>query len=163
MALALKSSQVDMSGLDLVVRSIQSGATAGTQGFHSNTFPILNGVAPRSLTGTTITLGAADILAGLIVNNNAGAVTLTTDTAANIITALNTATASNANVGDVYACTIINGGNTAGVITCNAGTGCTFDTNAVAADRAIAINTSKQLYFRLTNVTAGAEAITLYI
>lgn len=110
---------VDLSGEDLVINTVRYSTAQGSQGFAvlDNT-----GGGPTIVAGTTATLTEPILETGLIITTNAAAVTLTTDTAANIITAMNN-TSSGAQIGDVIIFTISCHG--AGGITLNLGTGIT--------------------------------------
>lgn len=87
---------VDMSGDDVVVNTIRYTSGAGSQGFN-----VLDnqGGGVTVVSGTTATLTVPVMLTGLIVTTNAGATTLTFDTAANLITQL-TADGSGPQIGD---------------------------------------------------------------
>lgn len=147
---------VDLAGMDILCRTVQtSSSTTGGTGFK---FLGGNGTTPSSVTTTTSTYTAANMLAGVIVNSNAGAVTATLDTATNIIAAIN-AVSSGANVGDIISFELINGGSTSGTITVGAGTGGTFDANVPAANKAVGINLAKTVFVRITNVTTPAYVI----
>lgn len=147
---------VDLAGMDIICRNIQSaGNTTNGTGFK---YLGGNGTTPSSVTTTSSTYTAANMLAGIIVNSNAGAVTGTLDTATNIVNAINAAS-SGANVGDIISFELINGGNTSGAITVGAGAGGTFDTNVPAANKVIAINLAKTIFVRITNVTTPAYVV----
>jgi hypothetical protein len=153
------SRTIDMHGSDILVNSIVSLDGVGTP----TRYEIGNGVAPTSVTTTTTTITAAIILGGIIVNSAASAVTATLDTAANLLTAINANYPQGANVGDLYAFEIINGGNTSGAITVGAGSGGTFDANVPAANKVVAINTARTIFVRMTNVTPGSAAYVVYM
>lgn len=105
------------------------------------------------------TYTAADLLAGIIVRDCAGAGRSDVlPTAALLVAAL-----ANPAVGDVIQCYIINGSDAAETLTIGAGTGGGFDTNQTSASRVIAQNASKLLHIRLTNVTASSEAYVAYL
>lgn len=109
-------------------------------------------------TAGNVTLTAAEILAGVIVADCAGAGrTYTLPTAALLVAAV-----PNAQVGDQIECTIINGSDAAEAITIGEGVGGTWDANFVAA-KTIAQNVGKTVFLRLTNVTASAEAYVVYL
>lgn len=154
-----KSQTVDYSGSDIICRNILTAAPIGGSG---TKWLGTNGTIPPSVTTTTSTYTAANMLAGVIVNSAATAVTATLDTAANLVAAVNTASAG-ANIGDMVSFELVNGGNTSGAITVGAGTGGTFDTNVPAANKVIAINLAKTIFVRLTNVTPGSEAYVIYM
>lgn len=154
-----KGRVVDLSGNDIICRNILTAAAIGGAGFKCL---YGNGATPTSVTTTTSTYTIANMLTGVIVNSNAGAVTATLDTAANIVAGINSASAGS-NVGDMVTFELINGGNTSGVITVGAGTGGTFDANVPAANRTVAINLARTIFIRLTNVTPGSEAYAIYM
>jgi hypothetical protein len=104
------------------------------------------------------TYTAAEVIGGIIVRDPNGAGrTDTLPTAALLVAALD-----RPRVGDTLTLAIINGADAAETITLNAGTGGGFDTNQTAASRVIPQNSSKDVYIRLTNVTAGSEAYVVY-
>src|SRR6266849_9332660 len=92
-----KARTVDLSGNDIICRNILTAASIGGAGFK---WLGCNGSTPSSVTTTTSTYTIANMLAGVIVNSNAGAVTATLDTAVNIVAGVNGASAG-ANVGDL--------------------------------------------------------------
>lgn len=116
------------------------------------------GTPVSTIPGATVTVTGANLLTGIITYAPSVANTATIDTAANIVAAVNGATAG-AVVGDYISALIVNG-SSANAITLAAGTGGTFDTNQ--ATRAIPVNTSKWVIIRLTNVIGGSEAYTIY-
>lgn len=147
---------VNMSGMDIICRNIEISAPSGaTTGFK---FLGGNGTTPSSVTTTTSTYTAANMLAGIIVNSAASAVTATLDTATNLVNAI-TAASSGCNIGDIISFELINGGNTSGAITVGAGSGGAFDTNVPAANKVVAINLAKTIFVRITNVTTPAYVI----
>lgn len=149
------SRQVNLDGDDVAMNALMYA-------FGSSNIPVhvfnCNGSAPSSVTTTSTTVLAAQILAGIFVNSAASAVTLTLDSATNIVNYLNTNT-SGANVGDILQLELINGGNTSGAITVGAGSGGGFDTNVPAANKTVAINTAKTVFIRITNVSTPAYVI----
>lgn len=152
-----KSKTVDMSGNDVIVRNIlTASASVGGTGFKQLWG---NGNAPLSSTSTSLTVTSANMLTGIIISNGASGVTATLDTAANLVAAVNSASAG-AVVGDVVAFEI--SANTSAV-TVAAGTGGTFDTNVVAAAKTIAAAGAKTVFVRLTNVTPSSEAYVIYM
>lgn len=154
-----KGRTIDMSGNDIICRNILTAAPTGAAGFK---WLGCNGATPSSVTTTTSTYTVANMLAGVIVNANAGAVTATLDTAANIVAGVNGSSAG-ANIGDLITFELINGGSASGAITVNTGTGGTFATNVPAANQVVAINLAKTVFVRLTNVTLGSEAYQVYM
>lgn len=114
---------------------------------------------PTSISASTAqTLTATQLGTGIITINATAALTATFDTAANIVGYVNNNSAG-AVVGDVMQVLLVNGQAT-NAITLAAGSGGSFDTNQ--ATRTIAASTSKYCYIRLTNVTGGSEAYTIY-
>ena len=93
---------LDESGNDVVVNSIRFSPSVGNQGF--NVIDNLGG-GITTVAGTSATLTLAVMKTGFIVTTNAGATTLTFDTAANIIAAMN-ATGSGAQIGDTIIFTV---------------------------------------------------------
>jgi hypothetical protein len=150
--------QANYSGNDIAAMCFQTGAVSGQDGFHTN----LYSGAVTSVTTTSTSVTAAVFLGGLLVNNAATAVTATLDTAANIVKAVDAASGG-ANVGDLFECLVINGGSATGAITVAAGTGGSFDANVPAGNRTVAIQTQKIVAIRLTNVTSGSEAYTIFM
>jgi len=154
-----KAQTIDLSGNDIIVRNVLSAASSGSTGFK---WLGTNGTTPPSVTTTTSTYTAANMLSGVIVNSAATAVTATLDTAANIVAAVNSAS-SGANIGDMISFELVNGGSSSGAITVGAGTGGAFDANVPAANKAVAINLAKTIFVRLTNVTPASEAYVIYM
>jgi hypothetical protein len=105
------------------------------------------------------TYTAAEILGGIIVRDTAGSSRSDVLPSA----ALLVAAIPGAAVGDVVKCRIINGADAAEVLTIGAGSGGGFDTNQTAASRVIGQNASKDVYIKLTNVTASSEAYVAYL
>jgi hypothetical protein len=121
---------------------------------------IYNMPAAASYSGAQTYLNT-DLIGGIIVHNTGGAgVNGTLPTAALMRAALSQF-GSPARVGDTIYCLIVNGGS-AGSITLIAGSGGSFDTNQVAGSQVIATLTSKTVLLRMTNVTPGSEAYTIY-
>ena len=154
-----KALTVDLSGQDIICRNILTSALVGGAGFK---WLGTNGTTPPSVTTTTSTYTAANILAGVVVNSAATAVTATIDTAANLVAAVNGSSAG-ANIGDMLSFELINGGSSSGAITVGAGSGGAFDANVPAANKVVAINLAKTIFIRLTNVTLGSEAYVIYM
>jgi hypothetical protein len=169
--------QVNEAGLDPVVNSTRSRATktpvtlTGTAGLGSAYTTNTQGTnwiepfgPPRTGTSNAnFTALAADLLTGIITWNNSDTAThnMTLDTAAHIVSAVNSVT-SGAQVGDYIGCLVINstGSGSGGTITIVNGSGGTFDANQTAP--IIAVGTSRWLILRLTNVTPGSEAYVTY-
>jgi hypothetical protein len=104
-------------------------------------------------TASAVTLTAAQILGGLILEDpNGGAATATLPTAALLLAAI-----PGAVVGTSFEFTIRNTADAAETITVAGGTGGTISGTAT-----IAQNNSKRFLVRLTNVTAASEAYTVY-
>lgn len=120
---------------------------------------IYNMPAPASYPSTQ-TYAAADIVGGIIVQGNAGAISSTLPTAALLVAAIKAIVGPQLAVGACVECLIINGGT--GIVTLIAGTGGTFDTNQGGASQIIGVGTSKYVTLRLTNVTPGSEAYVIY-
>jgi hypothetical protein len=100
---------------------------------------------------------AAEFLGGIIFRDCASSArTDTLPTAAAFIAALR-----GEKVGDIYSCLIINDSDAAETITIDVATGTTIA--QIAGTRTIVQNTAKHVYLRLTNVTAGSEAMVAYI
>lgn len=150
------SHMVNEAGLDSIVNNTRVRATASNP---TGTNWIDGSGTPVSATpGATVTISAANLLTGIITYSPSTACTATFDTAANIVAAVNSNTAG-AFIGDYISALIVNGNATNG-ITLAAGSGGAFDTNQ--ATRTIPVNTSKWVLIRLTNVTLGSEAYTIY-
>ena len=161
------AASVDEAGLDDIVNNARVRATRVPITVGTITFPAapqginyIDGIGtPISTTpGASSTLLAEQLLTGIITQAPSVGNTSTFDTAANIVAGVNKVTAG-AVVGDMITCLIINGSG-ANTITLAAGTGGGFDTNQ--ATRVIAVNTSRYVWIRLTNVTSGSEAYIVY-
>ena len=105
------------------------------------------------------TYTAADILAGVIVRDCAGAGRSDVLPTAALLEGAMTGP----QVGDIVRCLIVNGSDAAETLTIGAGSGGAFDANQTAASRVIPQNSSKIITIRLTNVTSGAEAYVAYL
>lgn len=160
----------NLAGTDEVVANERSRAqlypiTVGTVTFPAN--PI--GTCYYSATGTPIsttpgaasTIDAGQLLTGIVIQAPSLANTSTLDTAANIVKGVN-AIGAGAVIGDVITCYFGNGSGT-NTITIAAGAGGGFDTNQPAAARVVAVNSSRWVMVRLTNVTPGSEAYVVYM
>lgn len=167
MAVYQTAASVDMAGNDELVnnarvRSTKSAITVGTITFPAAPLGInyIDGIGtPISTTpGATTTILAEQLLTGLITFAPSAACTATFDSGANIVAGVNKVTAG-AVVGDIITCLIINGSGTNGITLAVPASGA-FDTNN--ANRAIAVNTSRYCWVRLTNVTPGSEAYVVY-
>lgn len=105
------------------------------------------------------TYTAAAINGGLIVRDCAGASRSDTFPTAALLLAAYPGLA----VGDVISCKIVNGSDPiTEVLTLVEGAGMTWDANQTAVSRVILGASSKHVYFRFTNVTAGAVAAVIY-
>lgn len=163
-----QSRMENLAGLDTVENSARMNATLGTVTVRSVTFPVLpygnafifGRGAPVSITsGSAIALDAGQIMSGICTLKPTASVNLTFDTAAQIVAGVNAVT-SGAQVGDQIWCTVSNGASGAFTLAPQAGSGVTFDANQ--ANTTITNGTSREFIFRLTNVTPGSEAVTLY-
>jgi len=106
----------------------------------------------------TVTLTASEFIGGLIVGTPAAAVNYTLPAAADVVTALKAAGKPPA-VGSTFRVIIQNASaNPADVITIVAGTGNTLAGTATFGD-----GLAHEIVYRLTNVTAAAEAATAYL
>lgn len=160
----------NLAGTDEVVANERSRASLYPQTVGTVTFPTnLLGTCYYSSTGAPIstvpgaasTIDVGQLLTGIVIQAPSVANTSTLDTAANIVKGVNQI-GSGAVVGDVISCYMGNG-SAANVITVAAGSGGAFDTNQPAAARTIAINSSRWVMVRLTNVTSGSEAYVVYM
>lgn len=104
------------------------------------------------------TLTAAMLLGGLIDEDPEGAANWTTDTAANIVAAID-----GAYIGQTFECILMNDATAASaeVVTIVAGAGVTLHGSTVTLTEGT--NETAKLVFRLTNVTAASEAVDCYI
>lgn len=147
---------LDLGGNDLIVNSITTNSVGnGITGFK---LLLGNGTSPVSVTTTTSTYTAANMLSGIVVNSAAAAVTATLDTVTNIIAAIKAAYGT-CNVGDTIDFELINGGSSLGAITVGAGTGGTFDANIATLNKTVAINTARTIFVRISNVSTPAYVI----
>lgn len=155
----LRLDEIDMNtrtGYNAVAVSV-NGGTLPANSLGTNW---MNGFGtPTSTTpGATATITAAQLSTGICVFAPSAASTLTFDTAANIVDMVNKRSAG-AVVGDIIQCLIINGSGTNGITMAVPASG-SFDTNQ--SNKAIAVNTSRYVFIRLTNVTGGSEAYVVY-
>lgn len=114
--------------------------------------------APVSKSGAA-TLTAAEVLAGIVVDNpgNTG-IALTFPTAALLVAAI-----PGAKVGDLIKVQVINGDATAThIVTLTEGSGGSWDANQAAGSRIVPVLNSKTVFLRLTNVTLSSEAYVMY-
>jgi hypothetical protein len=160
-------------GIDVVVsnsrmRASQPGAgnvTIGTVTFLNNplgTNYICGTGAPISTApGASSTIDIGQLLTGMVIQQPSVANTSTLDTAANIVQGIMKMSAG-PQVGDIIECYFGNGSGSF-TVTLAAGSGGTFDANQPASARVIAVNSSRWVLVRLTNVTLGSEAYTIYL
>lgn len=155
--------------LDEITSNSRTGYLSTATAVNGGTIPAnvlgtnwMNGFGTPSSTtpGATATLTAAQISTGIVIIAPSAANTLTLETPANIVAMVN-ARGAGAVVGDIIQVLIINGSGTNAITLSNSGvTGASFDTNQ--NNKVIAANTSRWCFFRLTNVTGGSEAYTVY-
>lgn len=149
---------INEGGLDQICNNTRNRASS-TNSLGVN-WMLGSGATPPSTnpaSSNSTALVAANLGIGIIVlSPSAAAQTFTTDTAANIVSYMSQNSAT-VQVGDVLTCFLINGG--ANSFTVGFGSGVSKDTNASAT---WAANTSKTIYFRLTNVTPGSETVVAY-
>ena len=149
---------VNEAGMDAVINNTRVRATA------SNPLGVnyIDGIGtPISITPTTsVTITAAQLLTGVITIKATNATTVTFDTAANIVAAVNGASAG-AVVGDYISVLIVNGASATSTLTLATSTGVTYDTNQ--ANSTIPVASSRYALIRLTNVTPGSEACVIYL
>lgn len=137
--------------------SMQQPGAQGAFPNYSDLLAAIKGMQPAvsslSSSGTTDTLAASSIVSGIYVRSGAtAAVAATTDTAANIVSALG----PNAWVGQTFLLFYVNLNTTSGAVTVSAGTGVTLTgTNTVpVAGLRCYVGT-------VTNVTSGSQAVTM--
>lgn len=111
------------------------------------------GAATTNTTVTSRSMTAAEFLAGIFISSAAGALALTFPTAAALVAAM-----PNAQVGSTAVLYLVNTSNNTITITTNTGLTITGGHGTATA----ATNTSQIVIAKCTNVTAGAEAVTLY-
>ena len=104
------------------------------------------------------TLSAAELLGGFIDDDPEGNATWTTDTAANIVAAI-----TDCVVGTTFRCVLFNDatGASGEVVTVAGGAGVTMHGTTLTMTEGT--NITMELIFRLTNVTAAAEAVDCYV
>jgi hypothetical protein len=155
MAVLNYSQQDNMAATDVIINNSRMRATVtnpqGQNWMAGFGTPI--SIAP----GATSQLTTAQLLTGIVTIAPTQACTVTFPTAANMVAAF-AANSSGAQVGDVLECLIMNG--TASTTITLASTNVSYDTNQ--ANTTIAGATSKYVLIRLTNVTSGSEAYTVY-
>ena len=148
---------INEAGLDSVNGNsrVRATSTSGTNPL--GTMYMQGTGTPITYTGTTQTMTAANLLTGMIIGQPSGSATYTTDTAANIIAAMNAASAG-VQVGDYLECYLANDAAIAVVITIAGGTNVT---PARATNLTLTGGQSCILTFRCTAVGA-TPTFTLY-
>lgn len=111
------------------------------------------GAAAVNTTTTARTMTAAEFLAGLFVTTAAGALALTLPTAAALVAAF-----PNVQVGSQVELKLVNAGNNTLTLTTNTGLTITGGHGTATLPTV----TSQILVAKFTNVTLGAEAVTIY-
>jgi hypothetical protein len=153
--------------LDEICMNSRSGYNFAATAVNGGTLPVnplgtnwMNGFGTPSSTtpGAASTITAAMLSTGIIIEAPSTGNTSTFDSAANIVAMVN-ARSAGAVVGDVIQCLIINGSGTNSITMAVPASG-SFDTNQ--SNKAIAVNTSRYVFIRLTNVTPGSEAYVVY-
>lgn len=144
------SNVVDMSALDTNMAGNRFSTVAGVLGPRVID---VNGQTPIVVSGTSATLTAANIETGLIISTNAGATTLTLDTATNIVNALNSIGGGVA-VGDTVWFTVSSHG--AAGATLAVGSGGTL-TNGTSGT--VATGTQRLFHLQITNVGTPAYSV----
>lgn len=162
-------SRADDVRLDEITMNSRTGYNFASTSVNGGTLPVnvlgtnwMNGFGiPSSTTpGATSTLTAFQMSSGIAVIAPSAANTLTLETPANVVAMMN-ARSAGAVVGDIFQVLVINGSGTNAITLSNSGvTGASFDTNQ--NNKTIAVNTSRYIFFRITNVTPGSEAYTVY-
>jgi hypothetical protein len=164
------SAVVNMAALDEVVanergRASYSPVTVGTVTFPANPLGTCyyqgTGAPISTVPGAASTIDVGQFLTGIIIQAPSAANTSTLDTAANMVAGCSKI-GSGAQIGDVLSCYFGNGSGT-NTITIAGGTNGTFDANIPAANKVIAVNASRWVFVRLTNVTPGSEAYVIYL
>lgn len=160
----------NIAGNDEVVTNSRMRATLYPQTIGTVTFPVNpfgtnyicgTGAPISTVPGATSTIDIGQLLTGIVIQAPSAGNASTLDTAANIVAGINKMSAG-AQIGDVIQCYFGNG-SAANTITITAGSGGSFDTNQPAAARVIAVNSSRWVMVRLTNVTSASEAYVIYI
>jgi hypothetical protein len=165
--MVINTAQIDlMGGLDEVVMNQRVRAyVPGTPNVSSNSQQLGTlwmqgtGVATNLAAGSTpVTITAAMLGTGIIVQSPSGVTVWNLDTATNILNYMNL-NSGGVQVGDILMCDVINASATgANTITINFGTGGSFDTGQTAL--VMAGNTSRTLFIRFTSVGASPTYIT---
>lgn len=153
--------------LDEITMNSRTGYLSTATAVNGGTIPAnvlgtnwMNGFGTPSSTvpGASSTITAAQLSTGIIIEAPSAANTSTFDTGANIVAMVN-ARSAGAVVGDIIQCLIINGSATNSILLAVPASG-SFDTNQ--SNKTIAVNTSRYVFIRLTNVTPGSESYTVY-
>jgi len=164
------SAQVNMAALDEIVanergRASYSPVTVGTVTFPASPLGTCyyqgTGVPISTTPGAASTIDAGQLLTGIIIQAPSAGNTSTLSTAALLVAGVNMIS-SGAQVGDVVSAYFGNGSGT-NTITIAVGSGGAFDANIPAANKVIAVNSSRWVFVRLTNVTPGSEAYVVYL
>lgn len=164
------SASIDMSGNDEIVnnertRAVRTAITVGTVTFPAAPLGVCwyqgAGAPISTVPGASSTIDIGQMLSSFVIQAPSAGNTSTLDTAANVVAGVNKI-GSGAQVGDVVQVYMGNG-SASNTITVAAGTGGTFDTNQPSAARVIAVNSSRWVFVRLTNVTVGSEAYVVYL
>ena len=157
-------------GSDEVVTNSRQRASLGPVTVGTVTFPVNplgtcyyqgTGTPVSTVPGATSTIDAGQLLTGIIIQAPSAGNTSTLSSAALLVAGVNMIGAG-AQVGDVISAYFGNGSGT-NTITIAAGSGGTFDANIPAANKVIAVNSSRWIFLRLTNVTSGSEAYVVYM
>ncbi len=153
------SRRIDLSGNDVIVNSL-AYATPGsvsTGGASGNIVIDVNGATPTIVAGTSATLTLASMAPGIIISTNAGATTLTIDTATNLVAALaNTYSGANATATGGTTITFDVSSHGAAGATVAVGTGGTLANGSTGT---VATATQKTFYLQITNVTSPAYSV----
>jgi hypothetical protein len=148
------SKQVDLGGNDLIVDAVSYATTSAQSPMR--VFDITGSSAPVVASGTTATITLANMFTGMIICTNAAAVTVTIDTAANLVSGLN-ALGSGAHVGDTITFDVSSGSaNTGGVTIAANASGGTLNAGSSAT---ITTGVQKTVIVRITNVSTPAYTV----
>lgn len=119
--------------------------------------------APAAVvTAGAATYTAENLLRGILKRDPAGASRADVLPTAALIVAAVAAKYGSAKVGDIIDFLLINDADAAETITLTLGAGMTSGVLGTQFSAAIAQNTSRRMFIRLTNVTAAAEACVIY-
>lgn len=115
---------------------------------------------PTSMAPTTnTTVTASQLGTGICVINPSTALTVTLDSAANLVSYM-ASNSAGVYVGDYMTTLLVNGGTA--TLTLAAGANGSFDTNQASGSRILATGVSKYVFLRMTNVTPSSETYTIY-